>query len=270
MFGWLKNNARARAAAPHRGLLNLGCGQQIHPDWLNVDLEAGDPRVFAHDLRRPLPFPGASFSAVYHSHVLEHLPRREAPRFLAECWRVLEPGGILRVVVPDLEGIVRLYVRNLEAALDGDADSLARYDWLVIELLDQMVRDRSGGEMLRYWTQDPMPAESFVFARMGEEVRKVIGTLRAMAPVPAGDEAPSARQAVKFRATGEVHQWMYDRFSLGRLLADTGFGETRVCGAAESAIPRFGDYRFDVGADGSIRKPDSLFMEARKPANRAA
>lgn len=49
------------------------------------------------------------------------------------------------------------------------------------------------------------------------------------------------------------------------LLESAGFHEIKVCAASESQIPDFGRYRLDLSADGSVRKPDSLFMEARKP-----
>ena len=58
---------------------------------------------------------------------------------------------------------------------------------------------------------------------------------------------------------------MYDRFSLGRLLTQAGFVEVRQCSAAESGIPRFREYLLDETSAGKVRKPDSLFMEARKP-----
>ena len=142
----------------------------MHEDWVNLDLVAHLPGVIAHDIRNGLPFGDNSFSAVYHSHVLEHLRRSAAPAFLRECYRVLAPGGILRVVVPDLEAIARLYLKNLEGAVAGDAEAARRHEWMLLELLDQMVRDEGGGEMLRYWRQNPMPAESFVIERMGSEV----------------------------------------------------------------------------------------------------
>lgn len=271
MFGWLRTRTRQRALAAPSKLLNLGCGRQVHPAWVNVDLAAHDPLILPHDLRQPLPFADASFTVVYHSHVLEHLPRRSAPPFLAECFRVLEPGGIIRVVVPDLEGIVRLYLSALDGAVRGDADAAVRHEWLLLELLDQMVRDRPGGEMLRYWQQNPMPAEAFVYERMGEEVRRAVSALRSKpAAARAGESAPSLWEAARFRASGEVHQWMYDRHSLARLLAAVGFIEAHPCAAAESAIPNFSDYHFDIEAGGNVRKPDSLFMEARKPAAPAA
>jgi hypothetical protein len=61
-----------------------------------------------------------------------------------------------------------------------------------------------------------------------------------------------------------VHQWMYDRLSLGRILATAGFGEVRVCSATDSAITDFTSYALDTDEAGAVRKPDSLFMEARK------
>src|SRR5439155_15263636 len=70
--------------------LNVGCGKHFHPAWTNLDLQAR-PRVIQHDLRTRLPFPEGRFEAVYHSHVLEHLPRADGLRLLQECARVLRP-----------------------------------------------------------------------------------------------------------------------------------------------------------------------------------
>jgi len=251
-------------------LANLGCGGSTHPDWLNFDFRELTPDVLPHDLRTPLPLPDASCAAVYSSHVLEHFNRAQAPRFLRECWRVLRPGGILRLVVPDLETIARLYLENLQAALAGDAQAARQYDWMMLELFDQMVREESGGEMLHYWRQNPMPAEEFVMRRMGQEVREFCRAFRASptpaAPVDASPaEEPSPAAITRFRASGELHRWMYDQFSLRELLRKVGFDQARKCAASESQIPGFNTYGFDLLADGSVRKPDSLFMEALKP-----
>jgi SAM-dependent methyltransferase len=123
-----------------RGLkrLQLGCGPGDVPrGWINLDgswnarlskhpvlrrtLEAfhvlpaslletrfGDD-VLVHDLRKRLPFPDMSLAAIYGSHVLEHLYLEQARRLLDDCRRVLEPGGVLRLVVPDLRSIVLEY-----------------------------------------------------------------------------------------------------------------------------------------------------------------
>jgi len=117
--------------------LHLGCGLVSPTGWLNVDgswnaklakrpmirkalvtlgvvgqeaLDVGWSRdLFIHDVRKPLPWPDGSFRAVYTSHLLEHLYFETARTLLRECRRVLKPGGVLRVVVPDLEDIVRAY-----------------------------------------------------------------------------------------------------------------------------------------------------------------
>src|SRR5437762_12486254 len=85
--------------------LNLGCGARFHPQWTNLDLTPSGQNVRAYDCRQPLPFEDESFDVVYHSHLIEHLRREDVIRFLRECCRVLRPGGILRVAIPDLEGI---------------------------------------------------------------------------------------------------------------------------------------------------------------------
>ena len=249
--------------------VNLGCGRCFHHDWVNIDFVSHDPRVIKRDLRQPLPFPDASCEAVYHSHVLEHFPRSFAPVFLKECLRVLAPGGILRVAVPDLETITRLYLNNLDGALAGDETAARRHEWMTLELLDQMVRGESGGEIIHYWKQNPMPAEDFVLERTGSEAAQFIARHRVKArpSAPRASQPPSARDIARFRASGEVHQWMYDRVSLRRLLDMCGFADISACAAGESKIPNFSSYHLDVNEDGSVRKPDSLFMEARKPLN---
>lgn len=105
--------------------LNLGCGS-VHPEgWVNVDASLGariagvpgvgpllcralglriawSPDIVVHDLRRPFPWNDGAARVVYSSHTLEHLTREDGRRFLRECRRVLAPGGVVRVVVPDV------------------------------------------------------------------------------------------------------------------------------------------------------------------------
>jgi SAM-dependent methyltransferase len=76
----------------------------------------------AYDIRRGkatrLPFKDSTVDVVYSSHMLEHLDREDAVAFLAECRRVLKPGGWLRIAVPDLEQLIHAYLK------DADADHL--------------------------------------------------------------------------------------------------------------------------------------------------
>lgn len=246
--------------------LNLGCGRRFHPAWLNLDIVPADPAVIAHNLLEPLPLDDGSCSVVYHSHVLEHIPKAKAGLFIAECFRVLAPGGVIRIAVPDLETIAWLYLENLAAAAKGDSNAEKQHEWMTIELVDQMSRHHSGGHMLDYWKQNPMPAEDFVLQRMGREAGDFITAFRSLEPEAKASPPDHSPEAVgRFRTGGEVHQWMYDRVSLARLLTEAGFAGVRVCTAMESGIGSWASFQLDTDESGRTRKPDSLFIEARKP-----
>jgi predicted SAM-dependent methyltransferase len=83
--------------------LNIGCGPNARPGWLNIDLFDSRAQLRL-DVRKPWPLPDGSASYVYSEHVFEHLEfYGEVPRFLAESFRVLRPGGVFDVGVPDTE-----------------------------------------------------------------------------------------------------------------------------------------------------------------------
>ena len=250
----------SKKAAYKPVLVNLGCGGQSHPDWINIDFRGEGKSVFSWDLRRRLPLADRSCDAVYASHVIEHFDRGAARHFLLECRRVLKDDGCIRLVAPDLEGITRAYLQALEAARGGEADGAARYDWMILELLDQLVRHRSGGEMMRYWSQLSVPAEEFVAQRVGCEYWRARKFCMSQPPRQPKADASSVG---KFRLAGEPHLWMYDSYSLGRLLSECGFVAAQQCAATQSAIAGFNKFGLDVEPDGAIYKPDSFFIEAR-------
>lgn len=109
-----------------------------------MDFVATAPCVRAHDLRLGIPYADESFDVVYHSHLLEHFPKKAAPPFLRECRRVLKRGGIIRIAVPDLEKIARAYIEAFEKASHGIPSWREKYDWMMLELYDQTVREQSG------------------------------------------------------------------------------------------------------------------------------
>jgi SAM-dependent methyltransferase len=275
-----------------KSYLNLGCGTRFHPAWTNVDVVASDPSVLSHDLVKGIPFPDQSFDVVYHSHLLEHFPKSKAPSFLRECHRVLNPQGTIRIAVPDLERIVRVYLEALEKASRGDEQWCHHYEWMVLELLDQTVRDRPGGEMSAYLLAPDIRNREFVLKRIGSEAQNVFdrpqrdwnddptrsGTrpeLRQllsrglafmrerMLRVFIGKEY-GLLQLARFRRGGEIHLWMYDRYSLSELLVSAGFRNPKIVSALESKIPGWPDYHLDTEPDGTILKPDSIFIEATK------
>jgi predicted SAM-dependent methyltransferase len=100
---------------PATGLLvNLGCGPCPLPGWVNVD-RARNPRVdVVWDLAFGLPFPAASCSAIFAEHVIEHLSQRDADLLVRECYRALEPKGVIRLSTPDAGRYLRSYVGDGE------------------------------------------------------------------------------------------------------------------------------------------------------------
>ena len=120
--------------------LHLGSFDQVQQGWLNTDVTPhllvarvpglprllhrlgviGPDRFAAHrsgtfrslrylDVERRFRFDDDTFEAVYASHLLEHLDRDVAERCLGEVRRVLRPGGIARIAVPNLDDVVSHY-----------------------------------------------------------------------------------------------------------------------------------------------------------------
>ena len=89
--------------------INLGSGPFGKAGWLNIDLydSRADLRL---DLREPWPFPDGSVTCIYSEHVFEHFEiYTEVPHVLSESLRVLQPGGVFDVGVPDTECPLRGY-----------------------------------------------------------------------------------------------------------------------------------------------------------------
>jgi predicted SAM-dependent methyltransferase len=96
---------QARVAG-HRWLATLGRRA------LGVDIGHWPKGVRYRDIRRGLPYDRNSVAVVYASHVLEHLHRGDTVRFLTHARQLLKPGGVCRVVVPDVHAIVTWYLAN--------------------------------------------------------------------------------------------------------------------------------------------------------------
>jgi predicted SAM-dependent methyltransferase len=168
--------ATAAATIPDGVWLNVGSGPATAPGWTNIDgswqarlaghrwlgkmasaalgVEVGHwPRGIRYrDVRRGLGYHDRSVAVVYASHVLEHLYRDEALRFLRDTRRALVQGGVCRVVVPDVAAIVDWYLahRREPAAQHTEPSS----DLLMHMLL--LRRDGAGGSgvlaAMRRWT----------------------------------------------------------------------------------------------------------------------
>lgn len=273
-------------------LVNVGCGCRIHADWLNLDLHAAAPGVIVCDLTRGLPLTDGEADVIYSAAVLEHVRRENVPAFLAECRRVLKPGGYLRLAVPDFERQAKVYLECIDRLDRGDAAAGADHEWMMVEIFDQIARERSGGEMGDLLARPHLSNESFIVDRIGKEGSDLIKILKGarrdspsktslLDKVPWGrfgqfllkkllnsknlEDDLRALEIGRFRLlSGEVHQWAYDRYEMMRVLREAGFSSILARNHGESDIPRWTQYYLEVDETGAIEKPDLMVIEARK------
>jgi predicted SAM-dependent methyltransferase len=93
--------------------LQVGGGWHRLDGWLNTDLSLVARDVMLMDATQAFPLPDDTFCYVYTEHMIEHVPYGDAAGMLRQCYRVLRPGGVLRVVTPDLAAILSLYGPSL-------------------------------------------------------------------------------------------------------------------------------------------------------------
>jgi predicted SAM-dependent methyltransferase len=263
--------------------INLGCGYRFHQDWTNVDFIKTNENVIAHNLTQGIPFEDNTFALAYHSHVLEHFTRTGAVAFIRECYRILQPEGVIRIAIPDLEQIVKEYLHNFEKSLAGDAEAQKNYEWSMLELYDQTVRNETGGDMKKFLTSPSLSNKDYILKRLGKEAEHIFEKAEIQETLTQKLRKHSLsliwsegiRHLLKFigfdntnigrfRTGGEIHQWMYDRYSLKKLLEECGFRDVKVQTAFSSYVNDWAGFNLDANDKGEVNKPDSLFIEAKK------
>jgi predicted SAM-dependent methyltransferase len=98
--------ARKALNLPNKTALHLGSGAYHIEGWINVDLIQDRPDVVA-DLTRTLPFASESADYIHTEDFIEHVELEHGRAFLRECFRVLRPRGVMRLLTPDLDALVR-------------------------------------------------------------------------------------------------------------------------------------------------------------------
>jgi len=93
-----------RGPTPHK--LEIGAGPNGKPGWLATDLNAyvapNGTRIVALDATKPFPIPADCFDFIFTEHMIEHVSFDDGLNMLSECYRILKPHGVLRVVTPSL------------------------------------------------------------------------------------------------------------------------------------------------------------------------
>lgn len=116
--------------------LNWGCGPLTPFGWVNSDIEAGPGIDVVADIRRGLPFPDDHFDYIVSIHVLPELAYRELDPALLELRRVLKPGGVLRLSLPDLDLAINAYrTKDVDYFLIGDDEVKSLAGKMIVQLL---------------------------------------------------------------------------------------------------------------------------------------
>ncbi|MEQ1620724.1 MAG: methyltransferase domain-containing protein [Methylococcales bacterium] len=265
--------------------INIACGDSYIEGWRNFDYSPRSELVQQANLLGRLPLADNEAQVVYSSHFLEHIPVKQVANFLAECFRITQSGGRLRLVLPDLEELCRNYLQYRDQGQHDQAD------FLLMEMLDQCVRIQAGGELEVFYNQllntdSNTDMVEFVKHRTGHTVAplappsgsrlqrflqnpaKLITKLEQLYIKSILILLPSAfvQQNVSLATVGERHAWNYDFHTVQKLLQKAGFAEVYKVTASSSAIPDFPFHPLDVDVDGKPRKGiGSMYIEALKP-----
>jgi predicted SAM-dependent methyltransferase len=142
---------RVRRLKQARGIsLNVGSGGRGLPGWVNIELLRQRDTTLCLDVRRPLPLASNSVRRILIEHTLEHMDfRNDVPSMLRDFHRLLEPNGVLRIVVPDAE-------RFLKAYASGDRSAWRELGWDLAEFPDDIY--------------SPMHAINHIFHQGGEHL----------------------------------------------------------------------------------------------------
>jgi predicted SAM-dependent methyltransferase len=171
--------------------INIGCGLAVAPGWINIDGSfnavvanfppffhriaynfsgasryyteveyyrlLSDNIFFHHDLANGLPFADNIADFLYSSHFIEHLYRSDAEHLLEESYRILKPGGTIRVSIPDLEYAISLYIAGKKEKMlseyffiESDDSYYARHKYMYdYEMFSEILRKARFKEIRR-------------------------------------------------------------------------------------------------------------------------
>ena len=123
--------------------LNVACGDTFIKDssWTNIDFTSSSPSIKKANILDGLPYEDNSFDVVYSSHFIEHIPVDQIEFFFNDVYRILKPGGLIRLVTPDLEFL------NNEYKVNYDKKAFKKANFITSLTIDQCVRSVSGGKL---------------------------------------------------------------------------------------------------------------------------
>lgn len=104
---------QVNAKLDSKNYLDIGCGHNAHKNFVNLDYEwLPNVDVVWDIVAKPFPFPDNRFDGIYTEHCLEHIPFEACQKNMHEFYRILKPGGRVRIIVPDGEIYATIYNRQ--------------------------------------------------------------------------------------------------------------------------------------------------------------
>lgn len=239
----LKNRKPPLIDLNSKKYLNIGCGANwtsLNTISLDFDPATCDVGLDLNTADR-LPFPSSRFQGIYSSHCFEHLQEAKVNLWLNECYRVLEPGGIIRLSLPDIEKYFEAYEKRDAAFFDwirGSAHYLED-SWLrlIVRAFAEPTVDKYDDVELYKMYQDMSIHEFLDFFKHQQEA---ITDQRLLLP--------------------HVHKSWWGSSKISSLLSDIGFSDIRSTSPMDSSCKEF------TGILYKYKHPNmSFFIEAKKP-----
>ena len=149
-------------------LIHLGCGDQNDSRFINIDVIPFTHVHFVHDVTRLPMFQNNVADLIYGSHVLEHVSYKYSLEAVQEWFRVLKPGGVLRISLPDFDKILKIYeaenhsIPMIEGPLMGGQNYPYNFHYGVFNktFLSDLFK-KAGFSEVREW--DPKTAQYHTF-----------------------------------------------------------------------------------------------------------
>lgn len=218
--------------------LQIGSGTNPLPGWLNTDYEPVSDEVIYLDATEVFPFDDQSFDYVFSEHMIEHIHYKDGLFMLREGFRVLKPGGRLRVATPDVEKIISLLSPN-------KTDDQIRYlEWSTHEILGLYTPSKSKLQLHRpEWDLDP------------EHISRAFP-----------DPVSSACFVINNFFHSYGHRFLYNELTLKSALRDAGFIDVKRHLPGESDDEHLHDIESHQRLIGDeMNHFETMVLEARRP-----
>lgn len=219
--------------------LQIGAGDNHLEGWLNADLEPSSDQVICLDATQPFPFPDNVFDYIFSEHMIEHITYKDALFMLKECFRVLRPGGKIRIATPDVEQLMGLLSSDL-------TEEQRRY----LEL--------SANQILGLYSDELSPIQKHLpeWALDPEHIRRQY-------PSPGRD---TAAFTVNHFFRSYDHRFLFDRTTLSGALAEAGFQNIRFCTPGVSDDPQLNGLELHSKQIGEeMNRFETMVAEADSP-----